>query len=79
VTTSLQAESGHARRRELGPRVCEDFKDKQGRSHQRSDSHGEGKKRSDMKTCHAINQRSTNDKGLQMDEVRYMLQKWRND
>jgi hypothetical protein len=70
MTTSLQAESSHARRRELGPRVCEDSKDKQGRSHQQSDSHGEGKKRSDMKACHVMNQQSTNDTGLQMDTYR---------
>jgi hypothetical protein len=76
---SLEAESSHARQRELGPRVGKDSKDKEGRSHQRSDSHGKGKKRSDMKVCHAMNQQSTNDKGLQMDEIRYRLQRWRND
>jgi hypothetical protein len=34
VTTSLQAESSHARQRELGPRAGKDSKDKQGRSYQ---------------------------------------------
>jgi hypothetical protein len=32
-----------------------------------------------MKACHATNQQSTNDKGLQMDEVQYRLQRWQND
>jgi hypothetical protein len=76
---SLQAESSHARQREQGPRVGKDSKDKQGQSHQRSDSHGKAEKRSDINVCHVISQRSTNDKGSQMDEVWYMLQRWRND
>jgi hypothetical protein len=76
--TSLQVESSHARQRELGPRVGKDSKDNQGRSHQRSDSHGEAKKKSDIKVCHTMNQQSTNDRGLQMDEVRYRLQRWWN-
>jgi hypothetical protein len=79
VTTSLQTESNHTMQRELGPRVGKDSKDKQGQSHQRSDSHGEAKKRSDIKVCHAMSQRSTNDKGIQMDEIQYMLQRWQND
>jgi hypothetical protein len=29
---------------------------------------------SDTKACHTMNQKSTNDKGIQMDEVRYGLQ-----
>jgi hypothetical protein len=32
-----------------------------------------------MQECHVMNQRSTNDKGLQMDEVWYRLQRWQND
>jgi hypothetical protein len=79
VMTSLQTESSHARRRKLGTRVCKDSKDKQGQSHQRNDSHGKAKKRSDMKVCHVMNRQSTNDKGIQMDEVRYRLQRWQND
>jgi hypothetical protein len=76
MMTSFQTESSHTRQRELGPRVGKDSKDKQGHSHQRSDSHGEAKKRSDIKACHAMSQRSTNVKGIQMDEVRYRLQRW---
>jgi hypothetical protein len=75
MTTSLQADSSHTGRRGLGPRVYKDSKDKQGRSHQRRDSHGEAKKRSDMKACHTMNQRSTNNKGIQMNKVWYRLQK----
>jgi hypothetical protein len=56
MMTSLQTESSHARRWKLGPRVGKDSKDKQGRSHQQNDSHGEAKKRSDIKACHAMNQ-----------------------
>jgi hypothetical protein len=79
VTTSLQTKSSRARWRKLGLRVGKDSKDKQGWSHQRNASLDEAKKRSDIKACHATNQQSTNDKGLQIDEVWYRLQRWQND
>jgi hypothetical protein len=35
---------------------------------------GKPTRESDMKACHTMNQRSTKDKWIQMDEVRYGLQ-----